>query len=297
MKIRNTFLCKTAALTMAVLLGLAGTVFAADAVQEAPAEEETQAAEVEVKTYGTESEDAVKFEFVNMTGKDITFLSVSVDDGGDQTEGIKMLQEILIEEGFLDDAADGAYGPKTKAAVKAYREAHDLSAEEVVDDEMLVMMFPDYDDGNVLDEGEVIKPEETVVIYYKEEAEEETSEEAAAAEANPYDQYVTYANFIAEFNLADDETDYTLHTLATEGETMYICTDGPLAYIQYQAKNSEYYISTYDTESTIMYPPQPVYYETPAYYDTSSYYYETPVYENPNQGNDGCIDTGEALYW
>ena len=45
---------------------------------------------------------------------------------GDKNDDVKSLQKVLISLGWLSGSADGDYGPKTVAAVKAYQEAAGL---------------------------------------------------------------------------------------------------------------------------------------------------------------------------
>lgn len=52
---------------------------------------------------------------------------------GSKGEEVAALQEKLIEMGYLDDVADGAYGPKTAAAVRAFQEANGMEATGVAD--------------------------------------------------------------------------------------------------------------------------------------------------------------------
>ena len=318
MKIRNTFLWKSAAMALIAAMILAGTVFAAetemssqpelavteaDAVEEPAAEPESEtAAEPEMKTYGTDSEDAVKFELTNKTGRDITYFSIRVDDGTDVIrEWVMVIQEALIEQGYLDDIVDGSYGPKTKAAVKDFREKNGLSAEDTVDEEMLTLLLGEYDDGNILDKEDVIMADETVVIYFLEEPDSDKEQDPEPEEA---DRFQSYTNYIAEVKFADDETEYTLHSLALEGETMQILLAEDVLYIEYQAGDTGSTVSTYETENAILHPYVPVYddYYYDDYDDYGYYYYEEPEYnyeqpaENEAQGADGCI-ADDALTW
>ena len=51
------------------------------------------------------------------------------------------LQTRLIELGYLDDDADGIFGPNTEAAVRAARVAAGLAESGVADDEMQFLLF------------------------------------------------------------------------------------------------------------------------------------------------------------
>ncbi len=50
---------------------------------------------------------------------------------GSKGEGVRRLQQALIDGGYLDDTADGSYGPKTAAAVSAAQEALGMEADGV----------------------------------------------------------------------------------------------------------------------------------------------------------------------
>ncbi len=53
---------------------------------------------------------------------------------GSRGSKVKYMQQNLIGLGFLDDAADGSYGSKTKAAVKAFQLEYGLEADGTADD-------------------------------------------------------------------------------------------------------------------------------------------------------------------
>jgi N-acetylmuramoyl-L-alanine amidase len=59
----------------------------------------------------------------------------TADDGvlrlGDRGEDVKALQRRLIETGWLDDVADGIFGPKTEAAVKAFQTYKKLTVDGI----------------------------------------------------------------------------------------------------------------------------------------------------------------------
>lgn len=52
---------------------------------------------------------------------------------GDKNEDVRQLQKRLIELGYLNDSADGDFGPKTENAVIAYQKAAGLTASGVCD--------------------------------------------------------------------------------------------------------------------------------------------------------------------
>ena len=51
---------------------------------------------------------------------------------GQKGEAVKEVQEMLIAQGYLDGAADGAFGPKTEAAVLAFQKDNGLDATGIV---------------------------------------------------------------------------------------------------------------------------------------------------------------------
>lgn len=285
-------------------------------------------AEPEVKTFGSEDGSTAKFEFVNGTGKDIAYFNISIDDGTDQeAEEVKMIQEALIEQGILNDVADGQFGPNTEAAVKEFCEKNGLSAEEVTNEELLAQLYADYDDGNILKDDETFKADETVIIYYQ-----DAEDDADADEADGADEFLLNEEYIVTFCLAEDEeTEYILHTIPIEETSIRILIEEDIPYIEYKAAGSENVVSTLETEKAIRTPaPQyeepitvPVYddgFYDDGFADFSSDYEPVqepaagepvpepvapepvpepaasePVQENTAQGADGCIDLEEAL--
>lgn len=224
---------------MAALL-TAGCVYAAPEQATEPPAEETASVE---KTYGTESETAIKFVFVNDTGKDIAFLNIRPYSVSEQdTEMIRALQTALIKEGILDDVADGEAGPKTRAAIIEFREKNDLSAEPRIDEELLTLLG--VDDGNVLENKEVMKADEQITVYYEADAE-------AAAEGEEREEQ----DLLVAFRLADDTiTEYILHFLPDHETSIHILMDGSIPYVQYQAEGSDEVVSTLEDETFLRRP-------------------------------------------
>ena len=60
---------------------------------------------------------------------------------GSQGEGVKALQQSLIDRGFLEGTADGSFGPKTQAAVKLLQSAYGLEETGEVDRRTLVAAY------------------------------------------------------------------------------------------------------------------------------------------------------------
>lgn len=63
---------------------------------------------------------------------------------GDKGEDVRRMQRRLIELGYLNDTADGEYGPRTDAAVRAFCEANGLGAYPYASASMLELMYSSY---------------------------------------------------------------------------------------------------------------------------------------------------------
>ena len=62
---------------------------------------------------------------------------------GDKGEKVLRLQEALITLGYLDDTADGNFGPKTEKAVEAYQKAKGLQITKIADHPTLSSIYSD----------------------------------------------------------------------------------------------------------------------------------------------------------
>ncbi len=62
---------------------------------------------------------------------------------GDKGEAVKQLQDALAAAGYLDGAADGAFGAKTRAAVKSFQSAQGLHADGVAGHDVLTALYKD----------------------------------------------------------------------------------------------------------------------------------------------------------
>ena len=60
---------------------------------------------------------------------------------GNINEDVRAMQQALIDMGYLDDVADGNFGRKTEAAVKAYQEAMGLAGTGIADSETLRLIL------------------------------------------------------------------------------------------------------------------------------------------------------------
>lgn len=61
-------------------------------------------------------------------------------------ELVRMLQEKLNDEGYDCGEPDGLIGPKTRAAIRKFREDHGLSVSEEIDRELLDTLYYEYSD-------------------------------------------------------------------------------------------------------------------------------------------------------
>lgn len=69
---------------------------------------------------------------------------------GVKGDGVKAVQQSLIDRGFLNGKADGDFGPKSEAAVKALQTAYGLEPTGVVDGKTLVAAYYDQDAVNAI---------------------------------------------------------------------------------------------------------------------------------------------------
>ena len=74
---------------------------------------------------------------------------------GDRGEEVKYMQMMLIEMGFLNDKADGIFGKKTEAGVKALQKYLDMPATGKLDDDTQIGMYDVYSlaTGMMADDG------------------------------------------------------------------------------------------------------------------------------------------------
>ena len=60
---------------------------------------------------------------------------------GSKGEGVRLLQQTLIDMGYLQDTADGSYGPKTAAAVAAAQEALGMEADGIASTDFQARLY------------------------------------------------------------------------------------------------------------------------------------------------------------
>lgn len=60
---------------------------------------------------------------------------------GAKGPAVEELQQVLINQGYLDDAADGIYGDKTEAAVSAFQKSNGLQENGIVDGETQTAIY------------------------------------------------------------------------------------------------------------------------------------------------------------
>ena len=79
---------------------------------------------------------------------------------GARGEAVELLQERLIELGYLDDDADGSFGPRTESAVLAFQVAAELEATGIADAETMEALLspdaPQFDPEQAVESGEMV---------------------------------------------------------------------------------------------------------------------------------------------
>ena len=70
---------------------------------------------------------------------------------GSRGAGVRAIQQALIDRGFLDDSADGDFGPRTGAAVQRLQEYAGLEPTGVVDGATLLAAYYEPDSGEVME--------------------------------------------------------------------------------------------------------------------------------------------------
>jgi len=174
-------ICLAAAVLTALCLG--SSTFTAFAQEDAaPAEEPVNANDNTVidtledseepapRVIGIQTQDGTGIKITNMTGKDITHVWIYEYDPADdpqssntiENEDVKKMQQALIDQDFLDDAADGLFGPLTKAAVQEFRSANGMNPDGNTDDDMLALLY--FDENNLLKDEDPVKADETVLL-------------------------------------------------------------------------------------------------------------------------------------
>ena len=191
--------------------------------------------------------------------EDLYVLEEDVYD--EEAEEIKEIQRALIQQGFLDGEADGSYGPMTQAAVEAFRAANNLPAGTETDDEMLMLLFADYDDGNFLEDGEQIAPKEKVIISYpaaeKDDKDNAEGTETVSVETDDIYPETDYL-MIVRFLITDEDNDvyedeYLVHFIPSDTAPVISLdfSEDEFAYIEYTDPVSKKTVSTYDIEKAV----------------------------------------------
>ena len=297
---------KTLVTILAASTLFAGTVFAATADDAAKEEETTVAAQEDtaakedVEVLGTESDDAQVLELTNKTDKDIVFIDVYEYEGDDYETGlIKLIQEALIVQEFLDGVADGSFGPQSQAALKEFCKANNIEETAELSEELIKMVLgEEAKGGNMLKDGQAIKPDQVVKVFFAADAEDTESEETGKLLIPEYHVVVKYA---------DDDDFYELNVLPEGNAQIQLFDEGGMLYIIYQLEDSDEEISTYDAESTIWNAAHGTsfsdyadygdfgggydYYSVPAY-DTYTYDAGAAYDAGYTGGGDGCIEDG-----
>jgi len=69
---------------------------------------------------------------------------------GDSGGYVRLMQQWLIDAGYLSGKADGSFGSGTQKAVKAYEEAKSLTPDGIADIAFLLALYAEIDDGDAL---------------------------------------------------------------------------------------------------------------------------------------------------
>ncbi len=84
---------------------------------------------------------------------------------GSKGDDVKRVQTWLIDLGYLDDVADGAFGRKTEAAVKAFQKTIGAKQDGRLTDEQQDRLLILWGDVTGIMEGDGLSPEELREIY------------------------------------------------------------------------------------------------------------------------------------
>lgn len=109
---------------------------------------------------------------------------------GNEGAAVKEMQEALIRLGFLDDKADGQYGPKTKAAVSAYQQHCGLKVDGVAGNETLQQLYSADPLASPTPAPSVI-PAVMVPVYYMDQ---DTGSQLFSMDITCYGSTTIYAN-------------------------------------------------------------------------------------------------------
>lgn len=309
MKKNVKFLSFILVISMIISLISVSFVFAGGTVGETAGKEE-------IKAIGVKSNDSISFKLINSTGKDINYINMYDESEYDPQAAVLEMQEALIEQGYLDDVADGSIGPKTTAAIEAFRKANGLEAGSDIDDEFMSALIKDYDDGNMLEKDDVFEKDSARVFYYKAEETEKTAAEGDDSEMIMNPAYIIVIHVVnSDDHDAYDE--YVLHNIPVDdADEVVINFADNTVYISYISKATGEEISTLEVEKAIVEQNQTAdvtyndsyyddgyyddgyyddgYYDD-GYYDDTSYYdvsYDDTSYDDSAQGADGCIEDG-----
>lgn len=309
MKKNVKFLSFILVISMIISLISVSFVFAGETVGETAVKEE-------IKTIGEKSNGSISFKLINSIGKDINYINMYDESKYDPQAVVFEMQEALIEQGYLDDTADGSIGPKTTAAIEAFRKANGLDEGNDIDDEFMSALIKDYDDGNMLEKGDIFEKDSARVFYYKAEETEKTVAEGDDSEMIMNPAYIIVIHVV---NSDDPDTydEYVLHNIPVDdADEVVINFADDTVFISYVSKATGEEISTLDAEKAIVEQNQTAdvtyndsyyddgyyddgyyddgYYDD-GYYDDTSYYdvsYDDTSYDDSAQGADGCIEDG-----
>ena len=266
----------------------AQTEAAAEAEKNGSETVEAQAEEDRLKTLGEKSEGTIEIEVTNDTGIDIAYISIyRYDPDPLANNSIVKMQEALIEQGFLNDVADGSAGPKTQAAIASFREANGMSADGGADEEMLEKLLGPGYDGNLLAKDDLFKAGEKRILYIAVEKEDEKE----VVEVSGTDIEVDY---VLTFNGIEKEPVYTLYVFPAKAmERASICIEDGMGYVIYTAAGSDTAVSTLDDEKAVIEAYKASTVQDTGYYDYGyDYSYNAGYDYSYDYGNNAGYDYG-----
>ena len=70
--------------------------------------------------------------FMTVFSMTVNCYAMDLMQNGSRGDDVREVQEMLISQGYLNDDADGIFGPKTEAAVRAFQQEKGLDATGIV---------------------------------------------------------------------------------------------------------------------------------------------------------------------
>lgn len=93
-------------------------------------------------------EEDLAFEEGNYEIEPLEIPDIVLYNKGDKGEGVQAIQQKLIDAGFLNDTADGSFGPLTKEAVEALQESLGVEVTGDLTSHALLALYEEYVSGD-----------------------------------------------------------------------------------------------------------------------------------------------------